>query len=158
MNQVYQIFGFDTLPQIQLPVAPIASEADRTIRRASPLQMVLASAALSNHGLIPAPRIAMAVKTPKEGWIPLPALESSNEAIQASAADEAILAYLVEDQMYWRHIGQAQEENLSFTWFIGGTPPNRQAAPLAIVIVLEEANTQLADRIGKELLIDAMNP
>lgn len=157
-NQVHQIFGFDTPPQIQLPIAPITSEADPTIWRLSPLQMVLASAALSNHGLIPAPRIAMAVKTPTEGWIPLPALGSSKEAIQASAADEAIVAYLVEDQMYWRHIGQAQEEDLSFTWFIGGTPPNRQAAPLAIVIVLEEANTQLADRIGKELLIDAMNP
>jgi cell division protein FtsW (lipid II flippase) len=158
LNDVYKIFSFDILPQIQLPVAPIAPEADTTIKRVSPLQMVLASAALSNHGLLPAPRIAMAVKTPSEGWIPLPALGSPIEAIQASAADEAVLSYLVEDQMYWKHVGQAEENESAFTWFIGGTPPNRRAAPLAIVIVLEEDNTRLADRIGRELLIDAMNP
>jgi cell division protein FtsW (lipid II flippase) len=158
LNQVYEIFGFYTPPPIQLPVAPISSAIDTTIQRVSPLQMALATAALSNHGIIPAPRIAMAVKTPSEGWIPLPALGSPIEAIQASAANEAVLSYLVEDQMYWKYIGQAQEDESSFTWFIGGTPPNRLAAPLAVIVVLEENNTRLADRIGQELLIDAMNP
>jgi cell division protein FtsW (lipid II flippase) len=159
-DKAYGIYGFDTPPQIQLPVAPVASEADSTssIKRVSPLQMALAAAALSNHGVLPAPRIAMALKTPAEGWIPLPALSSSIEAIPASAADEAAAAYLIEDEMYWRHIGRAEENELSFTWFIGGTPPNRQAAPLALVIILEEANPGLADRIGKAILFDAMNP
>jgi hypothetical protein len=60
--------------------------------------------------------------------------------------------------MYWQHIGQAQEDESFFTWFIGGTPPNRQAAPLALVIVLEEGNARLAERIGREVLLDAMNP
>ena len=73
-------------------------------------------------------------------------------------ANEAASSYLTEDQMYWSHIGQSEEKELSFTWFIGGTSPNRQAAPLALVVVLEEDNTRLAERIGKELLIDAMNP
>ncbi|HEU0295627.1 MAG TPA: FtsW/RodA/SpoVE family cell cycle protein [Anaerolineales bacterium] len=158
LDEVYKVFGFDTAPQIQLPVAPVASEEEATVKRVSPLQMALAVAALSNHGVLPAPRIAMAVRTPNEGWIPLPAFGSSLEAIQAQAADEAAFSYLVEDQMLWRHIGQAQENDLSFTWFIGGTPPNRQAAPLALVILLEEANSRLAERIGKEILTDAMNP
>jgi hypothetical protein len=120
--------------------------------------MALAAAALSNDGLLPPPRIAMAVKTPVEGWIPLPALGTSIEAIQAEAADETALAYLTNDQMYWTHIGQAQENETFVTWFIGGTPPNRQAAPLALVVVLEETNPGLADRIGRDLLSDAMNP
>jgi cell division protein FtsW (lipid II flippase) len=158
LDDAYRIYGLDTPPQIQLPVAPVASDTESDIRRVSPLQMALATAALSNHGVLPAPRIAMAIKTPAEGWIPLPALSSPIEAIQAPAADGVAAAYLIEDEMYWRHIGQAEENELSFTWFIGGTPPNRQAAPLALVIILEEANPGLADRIGKAILFDAMNP
>ena len=126
--------------------------------RVSPLQMALASAALSNHGVIPAPRIAMAVNTPVEGWVSLPELGKPIEAIQAQAGDDAASSYLVENQTYWRHSGQAQEGESSFTWFIGGTPPNFQATPLAIVVLLEENNLRLAQRIGEELLVDAMHP
>ena len=158
LNHVYDTFGFYVAPQFQLPVAPILSESATAPQRVSPLQMALAAAALSNHGVIPAPRIAMAVKTPSQGWIPLPALGSSIAALQAPAADAAISTYLIDEQMYWKHIGQTQEDKSSFTWFIGGTAPNRQAAPLALVVVLEEANPRLAEQIGEELLIDAMNP
>lgn len=158
MVNVYGALGFYQTPQIQLPVAPAASEDTTAILRVSPLQMALASAALSNHGVIPAPRIAMAVNTPSEGWISLPALGMPIEALQASAGDEAASSYLVENQTYWQHIGQAQEDESSFTWFIGGTPPNWQATPLVIVVVLEEDNLRLAQRIGQELLVDAMNP
>ncbi|MEP7134632.1 MAG: hypothetical protein ABI904_06840, partial [Chloroflexota bacterium] len=159
MNNAYKTFGFTQPPQIQLPVAPASSVKDPTgIMRVSPLQMALACAALSNHGIVPAPRIAMAVNTPSEGWVTLPALGTPFEALQASAADEAASSYLVENQTYWQHIGQAQENESSFTWFIGGTAPNWQATPLVIVVVLEEYNPRLAQRIGRELLVDAMNP
>ena len=158
LNRVYDTFGFYVPPQIQLPVAPIPSGAAAVPQRVSPLQMALAAAALSNHGVIPAPRIAMAVKNPSQGWLPLPALGSPMVAIQAPAADAAVLPYLIEDQMYWKHTGLAQEDESSFTWFVGGTAPNRLAAPLALVVVLEEADPRLAERIGKELLLDAMNP
>jgi hypothetical protein len=158
VNDVHALFGFDVPPAIQLPVAPIPSDTDSDIKRVSPLQMALAAAALSNHGGLPAPRIAMAVKTPAEGWIPLPALGSPMEAVEASVADEVAVDYLMSDELYWRHIGRAEEKELSFTWFIGGTSPNRQAAPLALVVLLEEANTALADRIGEAILFDAMTP
>jgi len=154
----YTIFGLTSPPQIQLPVTSPPSETETGIKRISPLQMALASAALSNHGIIPAPRIAMAVNTPAEGWVALPALGSPLEAIQASAADEAAESLLEAEGRYWQFIGQVQENESAFTWFIGGTPPNWQAAPLALVVLLEENNTRLAERIGKELLIDAMNP
>ena len=131
---------------------------DKDSLRISPLQMALACAALSDHGVTPAPRIAMAVNTPSEGWVTLPALGMPFEALQAAAADEASSSYLVKDQTYWQHIGQAQENESFFTWFIGGTPPNWQATPLVIVVVLEEDNERLAQRIGQELLVDAMNP
>jgi len=158
MVNVYKAFGFYQTPQIQLPTAPAHSEDDIAIMRVSPLQMALASTVFSNHGLIPAPRIAMAVNTPSEGWISLPALGMPIEALQAPAADEAASSYLVENQTYWQHIGHAQEDRSSFTWFIGGTSPNWQATPLVIVVLLEEDDLRLAQRIGQELLVDAMNP
>jgi len=158
IKNMYKTFGFYQTPQIQLPVAPASLENDPGIMRVSPLQMALACAALSNHGAVPAPRIAMAVNTPNDGWVALPALGMPFEALQASAADETASSYLIENQTYWQHIGQAQEDKSFFTWFIGGTPPNWQATPLVVVVVLEENNTRLAQRIGQELLIDAMNP
>jgi hypothetical protein len=108
--------------------------------------------------VIPVPRIAMAIDTPTEGWISLPALGKPVEAIQASAADEAITSYLVTDQTYWQYIAHAEENQSAFTWMIGGTPPNWQATPLAIVVILEEDNDRLAERIGKAILSDAMHP
>ena len=157
LKKVYKTFGFFQTPQIQLPVTSAAKEDDNIIR-VSPLQMVLACAALSNHGMVPAPRIAMAVNTPGEGWVALSALGMPFEAIQSSAGDEAGLAYLVDDSTFWSHLAFTREDTSSFTWFIGGTPPNWQAAPLTIVVILEEDNERLAERIGRELLIDAMSP
>ena len=155
---VYETFRFNQPPQIQLPVAPAPLENDLDTMRVSPLQIALAAAALSNHGVMPAPRIAMAVNTPGDGWISLPALGMPIEAIQASAGDETASSYLVESQSYWQHVGLAQESESYVTWFIGGTPPNWQATPLVVVVILEENNKRMAERIGRELLIDAMHP
>ena len=156
--KLYKTLGFYQPPLIQLPVAPTSSVANLHTMHVSPLQMALASAALSNHGVIPAPRIAMAVNTPAEGWISLPALGRPIEAIQASAADEAASSYLVENQSFWEYSSQTQAETSSYTWFLGGTTPNWQATPLVIVVILEEGNVRLVKRIGQELLIDAMHP
>jgi len=158
-NFVYQTFGFFQAPQIQLEVAPAPLPGgEDSIIRVSPLQMTLATASLSNHGVIPAPRIAMAVETPIAGWIPLPALGNPITALQPEAADEAASSHLVVDLTYWQYLGRAQEDQSAFTWYIGGTPANWQATPLAIVVLLEDDNERLAERIGKELLTDAMHP
>ncbi len=124
----------------------------------SPLQMALASAALSNGGIIPAPRVTMAVNTPNDGWVVLPAKGKPIEASQPSVTAEAVSRYIASGNNYWSHIGQAQDDESSVTWFIGGTPPNWQASPLAIVVLLEEGNPRDAGQIGRELLLDAMNP
>jgi len=158
LESVYKSFGFYQTPQIQLPVALAASDYRKKDFRVSPLQMALATAALSNHGMIPAPRIAMAVRTPLEGWVALPALGMPFEAYQTSAWEEAVLSYLVDDHAFWRHIGFADDGKSSFTWFIAGTPPNWQGAPLALVVLVEEDNPQLVERLGRELLVDALNP
>lgn len=157
LRTVYETFGFFRAPVIQLPVAPISVGGTEDMR-VSPLQLALASAALINGGTLPAPRIAMAVNTPTEGWISLPAPGTPIEVTQVSAESEAVSSYLSADHTYWEFVGFAQEDEASVTWFIGGTPPNWQGAPLVVVVVVEENNARVASRIGHEMLIDALNP
>jgi hypothetical protein len=158
IETIHDTFGFSRAPQLRMPVAEPVSHADTQDLYVSPLQVALASAALSNHGTIPAPRIAMAVNTPNDGWVVLPALGSPVEAIPASSADETAQSLIVEGESYWAHTGQADGEESQVTWFMAGTPPNWQASPLVIVVLLEEDNASLAEEIGRELLSEAMNP
>jgi hypothetical protein len=88
----------------------------------------------------------------------LSALGTEFEAIPASAADEAAQSLIVDGQSYWAHVGEAQSSESPVTWFIGGTPPNWQASPLVVVVLLEDDNARLAEEIGRELLSAAMNP
>ena len=125
---------------IRLPVA-----------ESSPLSIAMVAAALSNEGIAPAPRLAMAVNTPQSGWVILPAL--GEEMILFSSAESAQLvsAFSSGDTAYWQILSaQAEEENL--TWLLAGTPTNWQGTPLALAVLLEENNPTLAEEIARALL------
>jgi len=157
-NKLYDVFGFKTSPKLQFePTASIPPAANRDLQ-VSPLQAVLAAAALSNHGVMPAPRIAISVDTPQQGWIVLPQSGTPQKAIEPAQADETATSYIEDGKNYWSHIGRATGKEGPVTWFIAGTPPNWQATPLAVVVLLEEDNERMAQYIGEELITDAMNP
>jgi len=158
LRAVYEAFGFDRSPQLNIETAAPLSTSEVSNWHVSPLQAALASAALSNHGTVPAPRLAISVKTLQQGWVILPALGTPFEAIQAAEADEAALSFIMDGKNYWSHIGRATSDESPVTWFIAGTPPNWQATPLVVVVALEEDNERIAQWMGQELLVDAMNP
>jgi cell division protein FtsW (lipid II flippase) len=124
--------------------------------RISPLQAILAASILSNHGVIPAPRISMAVNTPEQGWVVLPAQGQANKVMQAETADEAAMSFIVQGKPYWSHTGQASTNETVITWLIAGTLPNWGGNPLVLVVTLEEDNTFLAEHIREELLDDVV--
>ena len=158
LQTVYETFGFTKVPTLRMPVAePVSREALRDLH-ISPLQMALAASAFSNHGHVPAPWIATAVNTPNDGWIVLPALGTPFDAISAPKADETSQSLNADGENTWRYIGEGESDESPVTWFIGGTPPNWQASPLTIVVLLEAHNIQLAEEIGEKLLEMAMNP
>lgn len=157
-HTVYEAFGFDRAPVVRMPVAEPLTDPDRFEIHVSPLQVALASAAFSNHGSIPAPRIATAVNTPNDGWVVLPAEGEAIEVLSATTADESAESLLVDGKAYWSHVGTAESDESPVTWFVGGTPPNWQASPLVLAVLLEEDNVRLAQEIGGELLSTAMNP
>ncbi|HEX2997434.1 MAG TPA: FtsW/RodA/SpoVE family cell cycle protein, partial [Anaerolineales bacterium] len=154
---VHEKFGFNRVPFLRMQVAQPTLDPENNLY-ISPLQAALAAAALSGHGTIPAPRIAMAVNTPNEGWVSLLALGTPFEALPAEAANETAQAFTVNGKNYWAYLGRAEGKESPVTWFITGTLPNWQASPLVVVVALEEDNARLARHIGEQLLIDAMNP
>lgn len=158
LEVLHDTIGFNRTPLIQLPLAESLSASELKHFHVTPLQVALAAAALSNHGAIPAPGIASAVDTPLEGWVILPVLGESIQAFQAEAADNAAESFIKEGENYWSHLGRAREDEMTVTWMIAGTPPNWQAAPIVIVVLLEQDNIRLIRRIGQELIGDAMNP
>ena len=54
--------------------------------------------------------------------------------------------------------GVVTQANQSFSWSLGGTLPNGQGPPLAVVVLLEENNPTWAGLIGKSLLETAIQP
>ncbi len=158
LQTVYSAFGLTHPPLIRMPVSEPTLDPDGQELHVSPLQVALAAAAFSNHGSVPAPRIATAVNTPNSGWVVLPALGTPFEAISAAKADEAAASLVSDGEGFWSEIGEAESEESPVTWFIGGTPPNWQATPMVVVVLLEEDNMQLAEEIGNRLLTAAMNP
>lgn len=153
---VYEAFGFLRTPLMRMNTSSSASDGKDLY--VSPLQMALASAALSNRGTIPAPRIALAVNIPREGWVVLREKGMPLEACQASAAEEAARSFVEAGENVWSHVSRAQGAEASVVWFIGGTLPDWQASPLAVVVLLEEGTPGAAAQIGRELLGAAMTP
>jgi hypothetical protein len=152
-NQLYDALGFYNEPQARMPVTAAATSPDDL--RVSPLQMALATAALSNNGMRPPARIAVAVDTPQQGWVILPALEQPVEALPAPFARETIQAFAGENP-YWSYTSTA--DYAPITWHLAGTLPDWSSTPLALVVLLEEDNPTLAIEIGDGLLETALKP
>ncbi|MBU2610503.1 MAG: hypothetical protein KJ606_06095, partial [Chloroflexi bacterium] len=156
--QLYDTLGFYTTPQLRLPVA--AASAMSGELRVSLLQMALAAATLSNKGILPVPRLAMAVNTPHQGWVILPALGAPMPALSAQSASSTAESLMARGQPFWQATGKGIEnqEHKTITWYLAGTLPGWQGTPLALVVTLEEDNSRLAEFIGQSLMNEALQP
>jgi cell division protein FtsW (lipid II flippase) len=123
----------------------------------SPLQMALAAAAITNNGIIPAPRMALSVHT-SSGWSTLAPTSAPVTALPAGIIPEIAQQLAIEGLLSWQTVGQAQGGQSSvLTWYIGGSLPEWKGTPLAVALVLEEDDPNLAIEIGQALLRSAQN-
>ena len=152
----YEALGFRTTPELRLPVASAA--AAKTDLIVSPLQMVLAAATLSHAGILPAPRLAMAVNTPTEGWVVLPSLTQPIKVFPVSSITATVQGLMITGQPFWQWNGQAGKGNKTYTWSIAGTLPDWQGAPLSIAVLLEKTDLGLAAHISQAMLETAIKP
>jgi cell division protein FtsW (lipid II flippase) len=155
-EQLYTDLGFYVPPELRLPVA--ATSTPGSALRVSPLQMAVAAATLSSDGVRPAPRLAMAVDTPTQGWVILPALSEPVTVFPSVSAADTAQALMVSGQPFWQWNARVNQANQNFSWSLGGTLPNWQGAPLAVAVLLEENDPVEAGLIGQILLEAATNP
>jgi hypothetical protein len=141
--------------------------------------MALASAALTNGGLQPAPKIALALETPAAGWLPLSNISQDNwlpEAaglpIQALSTQEAAAAvqYLAaadsssESETIWENVSctgyldDIPGENQEACWYVAGTLPSWQGTPLALAVLIEENSPDAVKQLGRTILLEAIGP
>lgn len=155
-RQLYASLGLFSAPELRLPVGMPDTIENIADLHASPLQMALAAATLSNDGMRPAPRIALAVDTPQQGWVILPALGSPREALSPADAKQAAQENLAEGSPYWEFSGQGRDKDKIVTWYVGGTPSGWQGTPLTVVVLIEADSPARARGIGQELLNAAL--
>lgn len=130
----------------------------------SPVQMALAAASLSYGGERLSPRLAMAVENPNSGWVMLPVNGQPIQAVPAQTAVNIAEALAVKDLPIWQVVAISGKQNQGdgnssiFSWYIGGTIPEWNGASLALALLLEEANPQTAQTIGRSLLQYTMYP
>jgi hypothetical protein len=120
--------------------------------------MAIAAASLSNNGIRPAPRIALAVNTPQQGWIVLPALDTTSKIFSPDMANSITLQLSSQNHTYWEWAGIAQSNQEFSTWYLAGTLPNWQGTPLALAILIEGNNQSIAQSIGRQLIQASIKP
>lgn len=157
-REFFTLLGLHTAPDLRPPVGTPAKPSEQEDLRVSPLQMVLAYAILSNDGVRPAPRIALAVDSPVQGWVILSASGNPLEVMEGARVREMAESLRGADQPFWRFGAMSSEKGKFVTWFAAGTLPGWQGTPLTLIILLEENNAPLAKSMGEALLIKALNP
>ena len=157
LTNLYSKLGFYTTPQIRMPVG-FANPVGNINIHVSPLQMAIAAASLSNNGIRPAPRIALAVNTPQQGWIVLPALDTTSKIFSLDMANSITLQLSSQNHTYWEWAGIARSNQEFSTWYLAGTLPNWQGTPLALAILIEGNNQSIAQSIGRQLIQASIKP
>ena len=148
-------YGLEEPLALRLPAGePVTGDDSQTAL--SPLQAALIAGALSNNGQRAAPMLVSAVNTPTAGWVLLPALGTSVEALSPETAAARVSSMEQPSARTWDHTQVVQPDTgQPVTWFVGGTQPGWSGTPLALALVLEEDDPAAAQEIGRQILTNA---
>lgn len=124
----------------------------------TPLNMALMSAAISNQGIAPAAQFTLAVNTPAQGWISVPPQGQTQVIFSDQASSQTAQSLQVPDKPYWESMGRLESRTGPLIWYIGGTLPGWQGAPLAIAVVIETDQPEFAQKTGRGILESAIQP
>jgi hypothetical protein len=164
---LYERMGFYSSPALHLAVAdidpPAVSDLTAFFRGAesidiSPLQMAVAASALSNDGILTAPRIVIGYQSSEGDWETLPKLGENQQALTAAQANGIAELLGVENSPLWRMtstVTTAEDEPVS--WFVAGTTSDWQGQPYVVVVVLEDNAPEEAAAIGTAILEQTIN-
>jgi hypothetical protein len=100
----------------------------------------------------------MAVDTPTQGWVILAPLHQPTSVFPEENISPIAKNLIVIGLPFWQWNSQAGQNDPTFTWSLGGTLPDWQGVPLAIVVLLEKPDLRQAAIINETLLKEATNP
>ncbi len=165
LNSLFQRFGLTSRPAIPLETAPpqVAPVSDVKLASLgreglllSPLQMARVAGVISNEGSLVSPLLALAVDTPQQGWVILPAGDSAAILNPGPAAEVGSLL-AQPGKLYWEVVAVAGEGEHAVSWFVGGSLEQWKGAPLAVAVAIETNDPALARRVGEAILQEALN-
>jgi cell division protein FtsW (lipid II flippase) len=126
---------------------------------ASPLQMAMAAGMISSHGMLPAPRITLAVNTPQAGWVVLSPFSEPSQVLDSGIADEIVDVNKLPDLGIWQKITVLKDfSGQEIVWYLGGVLPGQESGSYAVALLLEEGDPELVERIGQATLYSMMAP
>lgn len=158
-----QSLGFFSTPDLPIVTAEVSQPAHLTDLasavagqgelQVSPLQMALAAATLSNHGLQPQAKLVNAVKTPEGDWRVLSQTSSSIRAFPSSNAESTAEQLALPGMQAWGIVGTAQSgTDSTATWFIGGSLPQWTGTPFSFSFLLEADDPIGAYEAGLQII------
>lgn len=157
-------FGLFEAPQISLDVAEVVSEEtaistiiqptpDITTLNASPLQMAMVAATITAEGSKPLPRLVNSYQNEMGNWVAYNPEIQPVPVLSQAAAQQIQQELESNNPSIWFQLGHARSKDYQpITWYLGGTTLNWHGSPLAIAVVLESDNPNLAATIGSRLL------
>ncbi len=161
-----QNLGFYASPDLRLTVAE-ATQTGITDERVffegqaltiSPLQLAIAASALSNDGVLAAPRIVNGYEDESAAWVTLPKLSTGSTAFTAAQVDEITALLQNDTALQWQAVSTTETaDGDPITWFVAGSTSNWQGQPYVIVVALETKDPTGATEIGLTLLNQVMN-
>ncbi len=170
----FQQLGLYSAPEIRLPAAassqpvgfddaglaavglPGKAGSTQVELKISPLQLALAAAPLSASGRLPAARLALSYQQPDGEWILFPLSQKGRMVLPKTTAQSTAELLADPDMPVWTSLAHLSAAAGGLTWFTAGTLPAWQGSPLILVLLLEEDNPDLAQRLGKSVFSQAL--
>jgi cell division protein FtsW (lipid II flippase) len=150
LGQSLSELGFNSIPRVGLPGEDLVIGLNQGF---SPIQIALASAALTANGVAPAPLLVAAINTSQSGWVVPPSLAEPRQVLSAEDARSIALSRAVSSLDIWESKLEVRDNpGRVIAWYVGGSLPDWLGAPLSVVVVLEDANQELAQVIGRAML------
>jgi hypothetical protein len=120
--------------------------------------MSLAVSALINEAILPGPRIVNAYQSPSLNWTPLQKLSTNRpSSLDPRSTTELVEMLQVSQSPFWLVTSVTEnEQGEPITWVIGGSTPEWQGQPLAVVVVLEEYNPNFSRQVSTMLIEQAL--
>jgi len=122
----------------------------------SPLQMAIASAAISTNGYIISPKLVTAYHSLQYGWVTfaLAGKEQISNFDSTKVVDDLASTAIAG----WEIKALARSTQGMITWYLAGTKPDWHGNPVDIVVALEENNPLFAQQIGRSIFNQATLP